>query len=161
MILLIAGAALVSAGAVAADDHEAARNWFNDPYVQLTREIAPCPEPRGPYMTESEALSASHHRAERGTRCYQEGRCRYSSSYAYDREIADRIGAAVQERRLIPSPSTLWVLVQGRRVWIYGCVAANYQRGRLSEALRAIPDVELAIEEVRVGARGKIPYRTK
>jgi hypothetical protein len=46
-------------------------------------------------------------------------------------------------------------------VWVYGCVAAGYHRGRLEQALRAIPDVELAMEELRVGAGGNIPYRLK
>jgi hypothetical protein len=154
-------ATLLFASAVAAEDREAPRNWFNDPYFQLTGEIASCPEPKGPYITEAEALGQSHHRAERGTRCHLEGRCRHPSSYDYDREIADRIRDAVRDKRLIPRPSTLWVLVQGRRVWIYGCVPADYKRGRLEKAFRGIPDVEVALEEVRVGARGTIPYRMK
>ena len=153
--------ALASASALAAEDREATRNWFHDPYLELTHEIASCPEPKGPYVTEAEALRESHHRAERGSRCHLEGRCRHPSSYDYDREIADRIRDAAREKRLIPRPSTLWVLVQGRRVWIYGCVPASYQRGRLEKAFRAIPDVEVAIEQVRVGSRGTIPYRMK
>ena len=158
---LLAAGALVSSSAEAVDDHEATKNWFNDPYLQLTHEIASCPEPKGPYITEAEALRASHHRAERGTRCHLEGRCRHPSSYDYDREIADRIRDAMREKRLILQLSTLWVLVQGRRVWIYGCVPASYQRGRLEKAFRGIPDVEVAIEQVRVGSRGTIPYRMK
>ena len=57
--------------------------------------------------------------------------------------------------------STLWVLVQGRRVWIYGCVSPAYRRGGLEKGLRRIPDVELAMEEVRIGKDGKMPYRVK
>jgi len=153
----VALAALGCASALAADEP---RNWFGDPYFNLTHDIAACPEPRGPYITEAEALRESHHRAERGTRCHLEGRCRYPSSFDYDREIADHIRRSASERRAPLPRSTLWVLVQGRRVWIYGCVAADYRRGRLEKWLRSIPDVEVATEEVRVGG-GKVPYRTR
>src|SRR5262249_39981041 len=116
-----------------------------------------CPEPLGPLVTEEEALRDSHHRNERGLRCYLEHRCIHPSSYDYDKDIAERIRAA----RIAPRPSTLWVLVQGRRVWVYGCVAPGYRRGTLEAALRRIPDVEVAMEELRVGARGNVTYRTK
>ena len=150
------GALAFPAGAV-----EEGRNWFGDPYFQLTREIAPCPEPLGSLITEDEALRESHHRSERGTRCHLEGRCRHPSSYDYDREIAESIRRAAGEKGFAPHPSTLWVLVQGRRVRVYGCVPAGYRRGHLEKALRRIPDVELAMEEVRIGDRGRIGYRTR
>ena len=137
------------------------RNWFGDPFFQLTRDIASCPEPRGPFMTKADALADSHHRAERGTRCHQEGRCRHPSSYDYDREIAAKIEAAVARGKVAPHPSTLWVLVQGRRVWVYGCVGPAYRRGAIEKAVRAIPDVELALEQVRIGPRGDVPYRLR
>jgi hypothetical protein len=57
--------------------------------------------------------------------------------------------------------STLWVLVQGRRVYVNGCVPANYRRGSLEKALRGIPDVEVAVEQLRVGTRGAVGYRTR
>ena len=153
----VALAALGCASAFAAD---APKNWFGDPYFQLTRDIAACPEPRGPYITEAEALRESHHRAERGTRCHLEGRCRHPSSFDYDREIADHIRQAASGRRGALPRSTLWILVQGRRVWIYGCVAAGYRSAGLEKWLRSIPDVEVATEEVRIGS-GKVPYRTR
>ena len=149
----------LAAGAVSAGEIEARRNWFNDPFFPLSNAIATCPEPLGPLMTEDEALRDSHHRSERGTRCHLEGRCRHPSSYDYDKEIAANIRARADA--FIPNRSTLWVLVQGRRVWIYGCVPDGYRRASLEKALRAIPDVELAMEEVRKGARGPVPYRTK
>ena len=152
------GLALLSSAA-SAGEIEARKNWFDDPYFQVSNQIHSCPEPLGPLITESEALRESHHRAERGTRCHLEGRCRHPSSYDYDKEIADRIKRAAESGGLLPRPSTLWVLAQGRRVWIYGCVPAGYHRGRLEKSLRAIPDVELAMEELRVGPRGKVTYR--
>jgi hypothetical protein len=157
----IAVAALVLCGAAAAEDSPPLKNWFGDPFFQLTREIASCPEPLGPLMSEAEALRYSHHRAERGTRCYQEKRCRLPSSYDYDREIAASIQRDFAGKRLALPRSTLWILVQGRRVWIQGCVAPGYRSGSLSAMLKAMPDVELAMEEVRVGASGAIPYKKR
>jgi hypothetical protein len=145
----------------AARDRAGMKDWFGDPFFQVTSEVDSCPQPLGPLMTEEEALRDSHHRAERGTRCYLEKRCRLPSSYDYDREIAARIQGDVAAKRLALPRSTLWVLVQGRRVWIQGCVAAGYRRGTLSAKLRAIPDVELAAEDVRIGANGEIPYRVR
>ena len=133
-------------------------NWFGDPYFQASKDIAGCPEPLGPLVTQEEALRQSHHRNERGLRCYLEKRCRLPNSFDYDREIAARIEADLP--RIVPRPSTLWILVQGRRVWAYGCVAPGYRKGRLEKALRSVPDVELAVEEVRAG-EGKIPYRIR
>lgn len=132
-------------------------NRFGDPFFQVSRDVAGCPEPLGPLVTEAEALRQSHHRNERGLRCYLEKRCRLPSSFDYDRGIAERIAA--QAPRFVPHPSTLWILVQGRRVWVYGCVPSRYRKGTLERALRGVPDVELAIEEVRVGSRASVPYR--
>jgi hypothetical protein len=147
------------AQSVSAGEIEARKNWFGDPFFRLSNAIPSCPEPLGPLMTEDEALRDSHHRSERGTRCHLEGRCRHPSSYDYDREIAADIKANAGS--FIPKRSTLWVLVQGRRVWIYGCVPAGYGRGGLEKSLRAVADVELAMEEVRAGARARVPYRTR
>lgn len=157
----LAIAAIMLCGHAIARDQPGMKNWFGDPFFQLTREIDSCPQPLGPLMSEDGALRYSHHRAERGTRCYLEKRCRLPSSYDYDREIAARIQGDVAQKRLPLPRSTLWVLVQGRRVWIQGCVAPGYRQGTLSAKLKAIPDVELAMEEVRIGARGAIPYRTR
>ena len=150
---MLAGVVSATSLAAAAPDR---RNWFDDPFFALSNDIAGCPLPLGPLVTETEALAQTHHRLERGTRCHLEGRCRHPSSFDYDREIAADIRA--NAKRIAPSPSTLWILVQGRRVWAYGCVAANYRRGDIERALRRIADVELAMEEVRVGARGSVPY---
>ena len=152
-------AACVAGPAVAAGAGDARTNWFNDPFFALTHELASCPEPLGPLVTEEEALRQSHHRAERGTRCHLEGRCARPSSFDYDAGIAEHIRA--DAAHIAPRPSTLWVLVQGRRVWVYGCVDATYKRGGIERAVRRIPDVEVALEEVRVGAKGAVPYRTR
>jgi hypothetical protein len=137
------------------------KNWFNDPFFQVSHDIPGCPEPLGPYETEKDALSETHHRLERGQRCYLEGRCRYSSSYDYDREIAASITAAITNSEIKLPRSTLWVLVSGRRAWIYGCVADGYRPGALRDQLRRVPDVEVATEQLRVGAKGSLDYRTR
>jgi hypothetical protein len=154
--LAAAAAAYCLAGAAGPD---ARKNWFDDPFFALTSEIPRCPEPAGPFASEEEALRDSHHRAERGTRCHLEGRCRHPSSYDYDPEIAASVKAELP--RVVPHPSSLWVLVQGRRVWIYGCAGPKYRRGTLESALRRIPDVELATEEVRIGPATPVPYTTR
>jgi hypothetical protein len=151
--LMLATAVSATSLAAAATDR---RNWFDDPFFALSSDIPGCPLPLGPLVTETEALAQTHHRLERGTRCHLEGRCRHPSSFDYDREIAADI--RVNAKRIAPRPSTLWILVQGRRVWAYGCVAATYRRGDIERAIRRIADVELAMEEVRVGARGSVPY---
>jgi hypothetical protein len=157
----IACAAIALCAPAIADDREELKIRFDDPFFRITHDIEPCPQPRGPYATEAEALAESHHRAERGTRCYQEGRCRLPSSYDYDRGIAARIERDFAEKRLALPRSTLWVLVKGRRVFIQGCVPSNYRAGELRKKLMRIPDVELAIEDVRIGAGGKVPYRVR
>lgn len=159
MRIALLAVAAATAGLALGAESGARRNWFEDPFFALTAEVPRCPEPFGPLATEEEALRDSHHRSERGTRCFLEGRCRHPSSYDYDGEIAANIKARLP--KLAPHPSSLWVLVQGRRVWIYGCAGASYRRGALEKALRRIPDVEVAIEEIRVGSQGAIPYRMK
>jgi hypothetical protein len=141
---------------------ETLKNRFDDPFFQLSSAAPACPEPRGPLMTEEEAISDTHHRLERGQRCYLEKRCRYSSSYQYDPEIAHAIQAAARDGRFkVPRESSLWILVQGRRVFAYGCVPSGYRAGSLRDQLRVIPDVEVAVEDVRVGPRGTVGYRTR
>jgi len=146
-VRFFAFAALAAASAFAAD--ETLKNRFNDPFFQLSSAVAACPVPRGPLMTEEEAIRDTHHRLERGQRCFLEKRCKYPSSYQYDPEIAQAIQAAARNGSLrFPKQSSLWVMVQGRRVFVYGCVPKDYRAGSLRDQLRRIPDVELAVEDV-------------
>src|SRR5258708_20149633 len=85
----LAAIILIPAGAVTSADDR--KNYFNDPFVQVTRGIADCPVPEGPVMTEAEMRTEAHSRAERGTRCYLSGRCRLPNSYLYDKEIIPRV----------------------------------------------------------------------
>src|SRR5690554_6479593 len=45
------------------------RNWFDDPFFQISSAIPDCPEPAGPFITEAERRAESHRRAEKGTTC--------------------------------------------------------------------------------------------
>jgi hypothetical protein len=147
-VRFVALATLAAVSAFGAD--ETLKNRFGDPFFQLSAAVPSCPVPRGPFMTEEEALRDTHHRLERGQRCYLEKRCKYPSSYQYDPEIAQAIQAAARDGSLeYPKDSSLWVMVQGRRVFVYGCVPKRYRDGSLREQLRRIPDVELAVEDVR------------
>src|SRR2546428_11277909 len=67
---------------------EIPQNLFNDPFEQLSSDIANCPEPVGPRLPESLRASRAHLRIERGTTCWLAGRCRLPNSYRYDPEIA-------------------------------------------------------------------------
>ncbi|MFT3822049.1 MAG: transporter [Rubrivivax sp.] len=152
--------ALVFSGIVHGED-EAPRNWFNDPFVQVSAALPGCPEPLGPRITAAERLAQSHHRAERGTTCFLRGECRQPNAYLEDPGIAamllprlQRSGAAAQ--------STLWLTVQGRIVYLEGCTQAA--RGPVAAELeriaRSVPQVLQAVVLLDDG-QGRPPYRLR
>ena len=85
------------------------KNWFDDPFFQVREAVRDCPVPRGPFVTEDEIGRSAHARAERGTRCWQEGKCTKPNAYLYDAAIADEV-----RRRFVASPelkgASLWEL---------------------------------------------------
>jgi len=133
------------------------RNWFDDPFFQVSEQVAGCAEPRGPRLTKSEMEREAHARTERGTRCYLEGKCAKANAYQYDAAIASEL-----RRRLIGAPvlrgTTVWVTVERRWVWLQGCVSSGAQARKLEAAARGVPDVERVFLEV--GSRDKPPYAT-
>ncbi|MCY4756055.1 BON domain-containing protein [Pelomonas aquatica] len=134
-------------------------NRFGDPFEQLSADIAGCTEPLGPRITAAEARVQAHHRAERGTSCWLKGECSEPNAYRYD----TRIAAALRERlAATPAlhPSSLWLTVQGRVVYLEGCVARADQGAALEAAARAVPDVQQALALVAIGATPPLPYRT-
>lgn len=134
------------------------RNWFGDPFFQVSSQVPGCAEPAGPRMTEAERRVQSHGRAERGTTCWLVGKCDRPNSYAYDADIARAVQASF-EKQLPVARSTLWVTVQRRVVYLEGCVAREADGPRLEAAVRAAaPDVERAIANVYVKGRGKPRY---
>ena len=135
------------------------RNWFDDPFFQMTSAIADCPEPVGPRITEDERRVQSHHRAEKGTTCWLAGQCERPNFYAYDADIAQAFKKALQASNPFARTS-LWVTVQGRVVYIEGCVPDPAMEPALEAYTRAIPGVQQAIAAVFVpGRTERPPYR--
>ncbi len=146
--------------AVAATAGEARSNRYGDPFEQATAAIERCLPPEGPLLTEAEARAQAHGRAERGTRCYQSGRCRLPNAYLYDREIIPRV---VQLLRGDPrfARSSLWVLGQRRWVTVLGCVESKAQGDAVEAAIRSVDDVEAVIGQWTVGASERPPYAVR
>lgn len=124
-------------------------NFFNDPFVQVTHGIAACPVPPGPLITEAERRTESHYRAERGTSCYQAGRCRLPNAYLYDSEIIPRVQKAIHADGRFADTS-VWAEGQRRWVWLKGCVRSAEQAAALEQLVRQIDDVEAVINELHI-----------
>lgn len=124
-------------------------NYFNDPFVQATSGLVDCPVPEGPAVSSDEAKSESHYRTERGTSCYQSGRCRLPNSYLYDKEIIPRVKQFIfSEGRY--SNTSIWVTGQRRWVILKGCVSSNFQAKELERSIKRVDDVEAVINELKV-----------
>jgi hypothetical protein len=152
------GAPLAAAGPAAADD--ALANWFDDPFFRISSAVPDCPMPAGPFVTESDRRAQTHRRAEKGTTCWLAGECDRPSAYAYDGDIATAFQAAMRERRPF-SDTSLWVTIQGRVVYIEGCVARESQAAELEAFARALPHVQQAIAIVRSDPSAPPPYRPR
>lgn len=148
--------ALLLAGATADDDLPL--NRFDDPFEAVSADIADCPEPRGPRITAAEMRVQAHHRAERGTTCWLKGECREPNAFRYDAGIAAALRAPLAASPAL-HPSSLWLTVQGRVVYLEGCVAHADQAAALEALARGLPDVQQALALVRVGPGGALPYR--
>ena len=131
---------------------EERRNYFDDPFMQVTDGLPACPTQQGPQITRSEMQAAAHYRAERGTSCYQSGRCRLPNAYLYDKEIIPRVKKALLADGSF-GDTRVWVEGQRRWVWITGCVRTLDQSQRIERTVRAIDDVETVINELVVMGR--------
>ncbi|MEO8523371.1 MAG: BON domain-containing protein [Caldimonas sp.] len=136
------------------------RNWFGDPFFQIAAAVPDCPLPAGPFIDEKEKRIQAHHRAERGTTCWLAKACDRPNSYLYDADIAGALQAALREREPFADTS-LWVTVQGRVVYIEGCVAQEAQAAEIEALARAVPYVQQAIAIVRTEPSGRVPYRLR
>lgn len=145
---------LLGPGALAQSLH----NWFEDPFFQITSAVPGCPEPAGPRVTEAERQVQSHRRAEKGTTCWLAKECDRPNAYAYDRDIADGIRSAVRRHAAFPDTS-LWVTVQGRIVYIEGCVARESQAAEIEAFVRAVAHVQQSIAIVTTLPATPPPYR--
>jgi len=137
---------------------EELRNWFNDPFVQLVAHDPTCPVPAGPFVTERERLAQSHRRAEKGTSAWLAGKAERSKAYAYDPDIAAALKAAVQTNVRFKA-GALWATVQGRVVYLEGCLASESEVRELEATVRALPYVQQAIALVRTDPKTEVPYR--
>lgn len=124
-------------------------NFLNDPFEQVTSALKQCPEPQGPLITEEQAKAESHYRVERGTSCYQSGRCRLPNAYLYDSEIIPRVKRFLQQDDRFQSTS-IWITGQRRWVTLEGCVTSKKLSEELENAVKNIDDVETVINEITV-----------
>jgi len=143
-----------------ADD--ALRNWFDDPFFAITSAIPDCPQPAGPYTSESDRRVQAHRRAEKGTTCWlaKEDDCERHNAYAYDRDIAAAIAGAVRDRHAFADTS-LWVTVQGRVVYVEGCARSPRAEAEIEAFVRALPHVQQAIAIVRTDPAARAPYKLR
>lgn len=137
---------------------EELRNWFDDPFFQITGAIPGCPEPAGPRITEGDRLVQSHRRAEKGTTCWLAKECERPNAYTYDRDIGAESRVAVQSTKLFQN-SSLWVTVQGRVVYVEGCVENETQAAEIEAFVRGLPHVQQTIAIVSGNPVGRQPYK--
>lgn len=133
------------------------QNWFHDPFFQISNAIPDCPMPAGPFIDAKQRQAAAHHRSERGTTCWLEGKCNRPSSYDYDQDIAN----AFKDALLVSNPfeeSTLWVTVQGRVVFIEGCATEKSITTELETFAMALPYVQVAVAKIRFDPSEESPY---
>lgn len=133
------------------------KNWFNDPFFQISSGLAACPVPEGPLLTQDEARAVEHWRVERGTSCFQAGKCRLPNSYLYDKGLAAPVAAALAA---VPGVQigSVWVTIQRRWVFLQGCVTTPEQVTALEQAAQAVPDVEIVVPMLMLGTSGKPRY---
>ncbi|PFH09841.1 hypothetical protein BCF11_2246 [Collimonas sp. PA-H2] len=137
---------------------ETLKNWFNDPFIQVRHAVPDCPPPLGPLVSEQEARRESHWRTERGTSCWLAGQCSKPNSYLYDVAIAQAVQAHFAVDPAF-ARSSLWLTFQRRFVWVEGCSADPAITAAALEAfVRAAPDVERVIVNLRAPGASKMPY---
>jgi hypothetical protein len=137
--------------AVGAQQQPDKRNWFDDPFFQISAGLPACPVPEGPLLTFEEQRREAHWRAERGTSCWLAGRCRDSNAYRYDKTLAPQVEAALKAVAGV-NRSSVWVTVQRRWVFLEGCVGSPQLARELEAAARAVPEVEAVVPALSVPA---------
>ena len=146
--------------AATARSAEALRNWFDDPFFQISSSLPDCPLPAGPFVSEADKRVQAHRRAEKGTTCWLAGECDRPNAYAYDRDIAEAFRNAVADPGRLAG-TTLWVTVQGRVVYIEGCALQNSSVAAAEALARSLPHVQQAIAIVRTDPTAPPPYKLR
>jgi len=158
---LIASALVLGLGlAAAARSAEELRNWFDDPFFQISSSLPDCPLPAGPFVSEADKRVQAHRRAEKGTTCWLAGECERPNAYAYDRDIAEAFRKAVSNPDRLAG-TTLWVTVQGRVLYIEGCALQNSSVVAVEALARSLPHVQQAIAIVRTDPTARPPYKLR
>lgn len=155
--LILAVLGCIVAPLALAQGNAGRKNWFDDPFFQVSAGLAACPVPEGPLMTRQEAQAQEHYRVERGTSCWLHGECKYPNSYLYDKHLAAPVKTALAA---VPGVRTgsVWVTIQRRWVFLQGCVTAPAQITALQQAAQAVPDVEIVVPQLMVGTTDKPHY---
>ena len=84
-------------------------------------------------ITPAEMRAEAHARTERGTRCFESGRCRLPNSYLYDKEIIPRVAKAITADGRFAGTS-VWAEGQRRWVTLEGLRAHARRSGRAAAA---------------------------
>jgi len=156
---LVAAAFMLDAcGLASAQDGEARRNYFDDPFVQATDGLPGCPVPEGPLITLQEMRAQAHGRVDRGTTCFRSGRCRLPNAYQYDRELVPRVRLRIASDERYAG-SSVWLTGQRRWIYLQGCVATQADADAMERAVREVDDVEAVIPELMIGTSGVPRYR--
>lgn len=139
---------------------EELRNWFDDPFFAITAALPSCPEPAVPRVTEAERLAQSHRRAEKGTTCWlaKDDECQRANAFSYDQDIAKAILVAINAENPFRHTS-LWITVQGRVVYVEGCVRRESQAAEIEAFIRRQPHVQQAFATVTTNPHGRQPYK--
>lgn len=135
------------------------RNWYDDPFFQISSAVPDCPIPAGPYVTKAARDAQAHFRAEKGTTCWLSGECDRPNAFAYDRDIATAFQETVRKENLFRDTS-LWVTVQARVVYVEGCATAAQGR-EVEEFARSLPYVDQVFVNIDADRTGSPPYRLK
>lgn len=153
---LLAALVLVAAPLIACAQER--RNWFDDPFVQVTSALPGCPVPAPPGMTEEEMRSEAHVRSQHGGSCFRVGRCRLPNSYLYDKELVPRVAQYLRMDGRFDDTS-VWVLGERRLVTLMGCVRTPEQAEQLEKAAMLVDDVMGVINLLSVGTAAPPRYR--
>lgn len=154
---LLAALLLVAAAGLAHAQDADRRNWFEDPFFQVSSGLPGCPVPEGPLLTFEEQRREAHWRAERGTSCWLAGKCRDSNAYRYDKTLGPQVEAALKAVPGIQSGS-VWAIIQRRWVFLQGCVTSPEQAAQIEAAAKAVPEVEAVVPTLDVGIAQKPRY---
>lgn len=133
------------------------KNYFNDPFMQVTSAMPGCPVPEGPLITPGQRRAEAHVRAQHGGSCFRSGRCRLPNSYLYDSEIIPRMVSYLQQDGRFNNTS-VWVLGERRLVTLMGCVQTPEQARAMEQAALLVDDVMGVINHLSVGNSARPKY---